>query len=57
LANSQISSYSAANSRIRDADIASEASNLSRTQALSQASVAALAQANAMPQAVLKLLQ
>jgi flagellin len=57
LANSQISSYSAANSRIRDADIATEAANLSRTQALSQASVAALAQANAMPQAVLKLLQ
>lgn len=57
LANSQVSSFSAANSRIRDADIATEAANLSREQALSQASVAALAQANAMPQAVLKLLQ
>lgn len=57
LANSQVSSYSSANSRIRDADIATEAANLSRNQALSQASVAALAQANAMPQAVLKLLQ
>jgi len=57
LANSQISSYSAANSAIRDANIATEASNLSRTQALSQASVAALAQANSMPQTVLKLLQ
>lgn len=57
LANSQVSSFSAANSRIRDADIATEAANLSRTQALSQASVAALAQANAMPQVVLKLLQ
>lgn len=57
LANSQVASYSAANSRIRDADIATEAANLSRTQALSQASVSALAQANAMPQAVLKLLQ
>ena len=57
LANSQVTSFSAANSRIRDADIATEAANLSKNQALSQASVAALAQANAMPQAVLKLLQ
>ena len=57
LGNSQVSGFSAANSRIRDADIAAEAANLSRNQALTQASVAALAQANAMPQAVLKLLQ
>ena len=57
LGNSQVAGFSAANSRIRDADIATEAANLSRDQALSQASVAALAQANAMPQAVLKLLQ
>jgi flagellin len=57
LANSQVTSYSAANSTIRDADIATEAANLSKEQALTQASVAALAQANAMPQAVLKLLQ
>jgi flagellin len=57
LANSQVASYSAADSRIRDADVATEAANLSRNQALTQASVAALAQANAMPQAVLKLLQ
>jgi flagellin len=57
LANSQITSFSASDSSIRDADIATEASNLTKTQALSQASVAALAQANAMPQAVLKLLQ
>jgi len=57
LANSQVTSYSAANSTIRDADIATEAANLSKNQALTQASVAALAQANAMPQAVLKLLQ
>lgn len=57
LGNSQIASFSAANSRIRDADIATEAANLSKAQALSQASVSALAQANAMPQAVLKLLQ
>lgn len=57
LGNSQATGFSAADSRIRDADIASEAANLSRTQALSQATVAALAQANAMPQTVLKLLQ
>ena len=57
LANSQITSFSAAYSDIRDADIATEASDLTKTQALSEASVAALAQANAMPQAVLKLLQ
>jgi flagellin len=57
LANSQVTSYSAANSRIRDANIATEAANLSREQALSQASIAALAQANSQPQALLKLLQ
>lgn len=57
LANSQVTSYSAANSRIRDANIATEAANLSREQALSQASISALAQANAQPQALLKLLQ
>src|ERR1051326_3203979 len=57
LANSQTTGFSAANSRIRDADVASEAANLARSQALTQASVAALAQANAMPQSVLKLLQ
>lgn len=57
LANSQVANYSASDSQIRDADIASEAASLSRTQVLSQASVAAMAQANAEPQLVLKLLQ
>jgi flagellin len=57
LAQSQISSFSAAESRIRDADIAAEAANLTKAQTLQQASLAALAQANAAPQAVLSLLR
>ena len=57
LAQSQISSFSAAQSAIRDADVASEAANLTKAQILEQSSVAALAQANAAPQALLKLLQ
>jgi flagellin len=57
LAQSQISSFSAAESRIRDADVAAEASNLTKAQVLQQASLAAMAQANAAPQAVLALLK
>ena len=57
LAQSQISSYSAAESRIRDADIAAEAANLTKAQVMQQASLAAMAQANAAPQAVLALLR
>jgi flagellin len=57
LAQSQITSASAAQSRIRDADIATAAANLTKSQVLEQSSVAALAQANAAPQALLKLLQ
>jgi len=57
LAQSQISSFSAAQSSIRDADVATEAANLTKAQILEQSSVAALAQANAAPQALLKLLQ
>jgi flagellin len=56
LANSQITNFSAAQSRIRDADIASEAANLTKAQTLQQTSIAALAQANAAPAAILKLL-
>jgi flagellin len=47
----------AARSRIRDADFAQETANLTRTQILQQAGVAMLAQANALPQQVLQLLQ
>ncbi|MFT7622094.1 MAG: flagellin [Myxococcota bacterium] len=47
---------SAANSRIRDTDIAAETSNFSRNQVLMQAGVSMLAQANAQPQIALSLL-
>jgi flagellin len=48
---------SAANSRIRDVDVAAETSALARSQILSQAGISVLAQANQMPQLALKLLQ
>ncbi len=57
LAQSQISNFSAAESQIRDADVAADAANLTKSQVLVQTSVAAMAQANSEPQAVLKLLQ
>jgi flagellin len=57
LANSQISSFSNAESSIKDVDVAAAASNLSKEQILQQSSVAALVQANAIPQAVLSLLK
>ena len=57
LAQSQITNYSAAQAGIRDADVASEAANLTKAQVLQQASIAALAQANSAPQAVLSLLK
>jgi flagellin-like hook-associated protein FlgL len=46
-----------AESRIRDADIAQETLFMTRNQILLQAGVAALAQANQLPQAVLQLLR
>jgi len=57
LAQSQITNYSAAQSAIRDADVAAQAANLTKAQVLQQASLAALAQANSAPQAVLSLLK
>ncbi|HXB75503.1 MAG TPA: flagellin [Candidatus Acidoferrales bacterium] len=57
LAQSQISNFSAAQAQIRDADVAAEAANLSKAQVLQQASIAAMAQANSAPQAVLALLK
>jgi flagellin len=57
LANSQITNFSAAQSAIRDADVATAAANLTKAQTLLQSSIAALAQANAAPSAILKLLQ
>jgi len=47
---------SAANSRIRDADMAEEASELTKANILMQAGVSVLGQANATSQAALKLL-
>lgn len=57
LANSQITNLTASESAIKDANVAADASNLAQEQTLQQSSIAALAQANSMPQAVLKLLQ
>jgi flagellin len=57
LAQSQIANFSAAQSQIRDADVAASAANLTKAQVLQQTSIAAMAQANSSPQAVLKLLQ
>lgn len=57
LAQSQVTNLAAAESRIRDADLAQEAANLSKAQILVQAGTAALAQANSAPQAILSLLR
>ena len=56
LANSQSTNYSSAQSELRDADVALEAANLTKSQVLEQSSVAAMAQANSSPQYLLKLL-
>ena len=47
----------ASESRVSDVDVATEMSNLTRNQVLSQAGVAMLAQANSMPQMALTLLR
>jgi flagellin len=57
LAQSQLTNIAAAESRIRDADLASEAANLTKAQIILQAGIAALAQANSAPQQVLTLLR
>ncbi len=57
LASTQIINFQAAESAIRDADVATEASNLARLNTLQQAGVAALSQANQSSQAVLSLLK
>ena len=48
--------YSAANSRIRDTDVAAETAELMRNSILTQAGVSVLGQANQMQQVALKLL-
>jgi flagellin-like hook-associated protein FlgL len=57
LVSSQLSSFQAAESAIRDADVAAEASSLARLTTLQQAGVAALAQANQSSQVLLSLLR
>jgi flagellin len=57
LAQSQLINKTAAESRIRDADLAAESANLTKANILLQAGVAALAQANSSPQQVLQLLR
>jgi len=49
--------FTAAESRIRDADVAAEAAELTRLTILQQAGTAILAQANQQPQLALRLLQ
>jgi flagellin len=53
---SQSTNLSSAQSAITDADFAQETANLSKAQVLQQAGISVLAQANSMPQQVLKLL-
>ncbi|QOV71323.1 flagellin FliC [Citrobacter sp. BDA59-3] len=55
--NNTVTNLSAAQSRIQDADYATEVSNMSRAQILQQAGTSVLAQANQVPQTVLSLLR
>lgn len=57
LASTQVTNLAAAESRIRDADLAEEAAQLTKAQILLQAGVSAMAQANSAPQQVLALLK
>ena len=53
----QAENLSAAESRIRDVDIARETAELAKDQILQQATISVLAQANSLPQLALRLLQ
>ncbi|MPV38443.1 flagellin N-terminal helical domain-containing protein [Georgenia subflava] len=55
--NVSIENLSASESRIRDTDMAQEMASFTRSQILSQAGTAMLAQANQIPQGILQLLQ
>jgi flagellin len=55
--NIQAENLLASESRVSDVDVATEMAKLTRTQVLSQAGVAMLAQANTMPQMALTLLR
>jgi flagellin len=52
----QVENLSAAESRIRDVDVAYETAQLTRNSILQQAAISVLAQANAQPQSALRLL-
>jgi flagellin len=54
--NVAVENLTASESRIRDTDMAQEMTNFTRTQILTQAGTAMLAQANQVPQGVLRLL-
>ena len=54
--NVTVENLSASESRIRDTDMAAEMTEFTRTQILTQAGTAMLAQANQAPQGILKLL-
>lgn len=56
-ANNAIENIQASESSIRDADVAAEISEFTRAQILTQAATSVLAQANAIPQSALSLLQ
>ncbi|MFO1031787.1 MAG: flagellin [Planctomycetota bacterium] len=53
----QVENLSAAESRIRDVDVAYETAQLTRNNILQQASISVLSQANAQPQSALSLLR
>ena len=55
--NISVENLQAAESQIRDADIAEEVALLTRNQIMVQASTAMVGQANLIPQSVLQLLQ
>ena len=57
LAQSQLTNKKAAESRIRDANVAEESANMTRFNILSQTGIAALAQANQTSASVLSLLR
>jgi len=57
LGNSQITNNTAAESRIRDANIAQESANLTKYSILNQSGIAALAQSNSSTTAILALLR
>ena len=54
--NTMVESLNAANSRIRDTDVAASTSELARNNVLMQGTTATLAQANQIPQMALKLI-